>query len=55
LQGNSALLLESWRISTEDQLLRSGSEVGETSDGKVFVVEVGVLTKEIIGLDSELD
>jgi hypothetical protein len=55
LQGDSAVLLESWRVSAEDQLLRGGSEVCETSDGEVFVVKVGVLTKEIIGLDSELD
>lgn len=38
--------------SADDELLGSCCEAGETANGKVFMVEVGVVVNGIIGLSS---
>lgn len=44
------LLLERRGVVAEDELCGLGGEAGETSDGKVFVVELGVVSENLIGL-----
>jgi hypothetical protein len=50
LQRDGTLLLESGRVGAEDESLRCGGKVGETGNWQVFVVQVWVLTKEVICL-----
>jgi hypothetical protein len=38
-------------VRTQDELLGSGGEFSKTSDGQVFVVEIGILTEDVVGLD----
>ena len=52
LQRNCTLLLDGGRVCAEDELLRGTGEFGKTGDGKVFVVQVGVVTEEFIGLET---
>ena len=42
--------LDSWAVWTKYDFLCSGCEVSETSDRKVFVIQVGVLSKDFIRL-----
>lgn len=50
LEGDDPLVLDRRRILAQDQLLRSLSEVDQATDWKVFVVEIGVITEELVGL-----
>jgi hypothetical protein len=54
LEGGYALLFYCRGVGAEDQFLRCGGELGEAGDGEVFVVEVGVLTEDIVRLEVKL-
>lgn len=50
LQGDGSLLGDGWGLLAQNELLRGGGEVGQTGDGEVFVVEIGVVADEFVGL-----
>lgn len=50
LERGDAPILNGGRLSAEDQLLRRGSEVGKTSNWEVFVVQLGILANDVVGL-----
>lgn len=37
-------------VGAQDELLSGGSEFSKTSNGQVFVVEIGILTDDVVGL-----
>lgn len=50
MTGTYALLFYGGAVGAEDQFLGCAGEVGETGDGEVFVVEVGVVAEDLVGL-----
>lgn len=53
LGGTYPFLVNRRAVSTDDQFLGSGREFGQATDGKVFVVETGVIVDSVIGLAKE--
>lgn len=47
-----SLLADGWAVAADDELLRGGGEIGQAADGKVLVVQVGVIVDGIVGLIS---
>jgi hypothetical protein len=43
-------ILDSSTFRTENELLSSGGEISETGDRKIFVVEIGVVAEDLVGL-----
>ena len=37
----------------ENEFLSGRGELGETSDGEIFMIEVGVFPQDLVGLESE--
>jgi len=37
-------IFDCWTVYTENELLSCRSEVGETGDGKIFMVQVGIFS-----------
>ncbi len=52
LHGGYALLGEGWGVRAEHDARCGGGEVWETCDWKVFVVECGVISEDLVGLGS---
>lgn len=50
LQGVGSLLLERGGVSAKNQLGSLGGETGKASNRKIFMVEVGVVSENLIGL-----
>lgn len=48
--GTYALLFDGGAVGADDQLLGGAGEVGETCDGKVFMVEVRIIAEDLVGL-----
>jgi hypothetical protein len=48
--GTDPLLLQRGAVCAEYQLLRGRSEVCKACNGQVFVVEVGVVADDVVGL-----
>jgi hypothetical protein len=51
LDRGDALLGEGGGVGAQDELARLAGEGGEAGDGEVFVVEVGVVTDDLVGLE----
>ena len=51
LVNTHSLVLDGGTIGTKHELLRSGGEVGETSDGEIFMIEVWVFAENLLCLD----
>jgi hypothetical protein len=54
LEGDGAFLGDCGRVLAQDEFLRGRREVGETGDGEVLVVELGVLVESFVCLDALL-
>jgi hypothetical protein len=52
LHGGCALLGQGGRGAAEDQLDGFAGEGREPGDGEVFVVEVGVIAEDLVGLEA---
>lgn len=50
LDGGNSLFGNGWRGLAQDELGGFGGKRGETCDGQVFVVEVGVVANDVVGL-----
>jgi hypothetical protein len=50
LQSDGALLLECLGVGAEDQLGSLGGKAGDTRNGGVLMVELGVVSEDLISL-----
>src|SRR4051812_6459252 len=44
------LFPDGWAVAAEHELLRGRSEFGETGDGEILMVEVGVVSDDVVSL-----
>lgn len=56
LTGGEAysVLADGWTVGPDHELLGGGGVIGQTLDGEIFMVEIGVIANEVVGLGCQL-